>query len=172
MRITRRTICVIQRSGPSVRCGDRREGPSTEGGRRMSPLNASLRRLVFLAPLAATAVLGGSALGDPAAACAEPKQWNEAGYHACVDQLNKDLAAGRYTPEQYIELVQGCCSLSGGAWNNTLKQCESPPAAPAQGPAVAPQPGVATQTVEPAPPPVTRVPLGPITENFTPAPVS
>jgi hypothetical protein len=92
----------------------------------MSPLNASLRRLVFLAPLAATAVLGGSALGDPAAACAEPKQWNEAGYHACVDQLNKDLAAGRYTPEQYIELVQGSCSLSGGAWNNTLKQCESP----------------------------------------------
>ncbi|HZN78513.1 MAG TPA: hypothetical protein VFC01_02320, partial [Mycobacterium sp.] len=74
----------------------------------MSPRNASLRRLVFLAPLAATAVLGGSAIEDPSVACAEPKQWNQAGYQACVDQLNKDLAAGRYTPEQYIELVQGC----------------------------------------------------------------
>ena len=132
----------------------------------MSPV-----KLILAFLLAAAVTLGGSAIGDPSVACAEPKQWNQAGYQACVDQLNKDLAAGRYTPEQYIELVQGCCSLSGGAWNNTLKQCEEPPATPAQGPAVAPQPGVATQTAESAPPPVTRVPLGPITETFTPAPV-
>jgi hypothetical protein len=121
---------------------------------------------------AAAATLAGSTFAGPTTACAEPQKWNEAGYHACVDQLNKDLAAGKYTSDQYIELVQGCCSLSGGSWNNTLKQCEAPAAQPAQQqPGQAPRPGVATQTSEPVPPPVTRVPLGEITATFEPAPV-
>ena len=141
----------------------------------MSPLNwfpAFSRRIVPAVLLAAAATLSGSVIGTPPNACAEPKQWNEDGYHACVDQLNKDLAAGKYTPEQYIELVQGCCSLSGGVWNNKLKQCDAP-AAETQPtlPGVAPQPGVATQNPAPPPPPVTRVPPGVITETFAPAPV-
>jgi hypothetical protein len=131
---------------------------------------AHLRRLLPAAVLAATATLGGSAFGDPATACAEPKPWNEAGYTACVDQLNADLAKGRYTQDQYIELVRGCCILSGGVWNEPKRGCEAAAAQPAQDqPGVAPPPEGATQNPEP-PPPVTRVPPG-VIETFTPAPI-
>jgi hypothetical protein len=66
--------------------------------------------------LAAAATLGGSAVGDPATACAEPKKWNEKGYEACAVQAEKDWRSGSIEYKTFRELVEGCCHLSEGKW--------------------------------------------------------
>ena len=63
--------------------------------------------------LAAAATLGGSAVGDPATACAEPKKWNEKGYEACAVQAEKDWRSGSIDYKTFRELVEGCCHLPG-----------------------------------------------------------
>ena len=119
-------------------------------------------RLLQVGLLAAAAMLGGSAVGHPATACAAPAG-SGASYDECVDRgSNKRL----------------CCSLAGGEWKETKYyakdgkylysswDCAGLAAQQQVRPTM--QPGVATQTLEPTPPPA-RNP-GEI-QPFTPAPV-
>lgn len=86
-----------------------------------------------------------------------------------MDEVNKDNQAGKLTEDQYIELVRGCCLLSGGKWNDKLSQCEAPAAqqAPTR-PEVAPPLEGATENPPPPLPPI-RNPGA--TESFTPGPI-
>jgi hypothetical protein len=122
-----------------------------------------LRRLVSAALLAAAVALGGSALGDPATACAKP--FDKAAYDACSQQANEDWAAGKINLKTYDELVVGCCILSGGKWTDS-GGC----AAAADAPGRTVPPGVITQTLTPAPvaPPPGMTPG--VIQTFTPAP--
>jgi hypothetical protein len=71
----------------------------------MSPTtSARLRRLMPAALIAASAALGGSALADPAVACAAPNTgggYDDARYEEC----RKSGLAARF-----------CCSQAGGTW--------------------------------------------------------
>lgn len=126
-----------------------------------------LGRLVPAVLLAATATLGGSAFVDPAIACAAPPaEWDVKGYDHCI----RDVILNPDPNKSFTAEHKRCCTESGGQWNESTRDCVAPPAQPAGSqPGVAPSPGVATQTLEPAPPPI-RNP-GVVTETFTPAPV-
>lgn len=135
----------------------------------MSPLeaiSAFSHRVVPAVLLAAAATLRGSAIGDPATACAAPREWDIGAYDQCV---KSGLGKG-YNDVEWEEHEHQCCLDSGGVWNLEQGKCQAPPADAESQPGVAPTPGVASQTEEPAPPPVTRVPLGDITATFAPAP--
>lgn len=116
------------------------------------------RRVVPATLLAAAAAFGGSAVGSIAAAGAAPQEWDIENYVECMKGATGD-------PSEVIAWTRKCCLDSGGVWNDSLGKCQSPPAQPAQGPWIVP-PGLATQTLEPAAPPVTRVPPGVITQTF------
>jgi hypothetical protein len=136
-----------------------------------STLHTYLRRLLPAALLAAAATLGGSAFGDPAIACAEPKKFDLDGYYACVDaaiELNKE---NKITDAQMKELVNGCCYAAGGKVDdkgicNKEAAAETQPTLPGE----APPPVGATQNPAPPPPPF-RNP-GAVIDTFTPAPAS
>jgi hypothetical protein len=113
---------------------------------------AHLHYLVPAALLVATAALGGSALVEPATACAAPKEWDIEAYDLCMKQATW-LREG-WDREYY------CCTWSGGIWVPDKwgggGKCTAPPAdAEAQPtlPGVAPRPGEATQNPAPPPPP-------------------
>lgn len=67
-------------------------------------MSARLRRLMPAVLMAATAVLGGSALADPAVACAAPN--TDGGYDdARYEECRKSGLNARF-----------CCSQAGGTW--------------------------------------------------------
>ena len=123
------------------------------------------RRLMPVAFIVAAGALGGSALAEPAHACAAPREWDIGAYDQC---LNDGLGKG-YNEEEQLNHQALCCWATGGDWNAALGKCQGPPAEPAQRPAIAP--GVITQTLEPAAPPVIRNP-GVVTGTFSPAPAN
>jgi hypothetical protein len=123
------------------------------------------RRLMPVAFIVAAGALGGSALAEPAHACAAPREWDIGAYDQC---LNDGLGKG-YNEEEQLNHQALCCWATGGDWNAALGKCQAPPAEPAQRPAIAP--GVITQTLEPAAPPVIRNP-GVATGIFSPAPAN
>jgi hypothetical protein len=123
------------------------------------------RRLMPVAFIVAAGALGGSALAEPAHACAAPREWDIGAYDQC---LNDGLGKG-YNEEEQLNHQALCCWATGGDWNAALGKCQAPPAEPAQRPAIAP--GVITQTLEPAAPPVIRNP-GVVTGIFSPAPAN
>ncbi|HEY6647703.1 MAG TPA: hypothetical protein VI217_11485 [Mycobacterium sp.] len=133
-------------------------------------VSARLRRLMPAALMAATAALGGSALADPAVACAAPN-------------------TGGYDDERYEECRTSglnerfCCSQAGGTWTKVTvydkngspvsyyymctASAQPSPASPATNPGV-----IGNQPLEPAAqPPVTRVPSG-VIPTLTPAAAS
>src|SRR5882757_4398883 len=112
-------------------------------------LREYLRCLVPATLLAAAAAFGCSAVGSIAVAGAAPQEWDIESYDDCVKGVTGD-------PSEVIAWTRMCCLDSGGVWNDSLGKCQSPPAQPAQGPWIVP-PGVATQTLEPVAPSVTRV---------------
>jgi hypothetical protein len=123
------------------------------------------RRLMPVAFIVAAGALGGSALAEPAHACAAPREWDIGTYDQC---LNDGLGQG-YTDEEWLNHQALCCWATGGDWNAAQGKCQAPPAESAQRPHIAP--GVITQTLEPTAPPVIRNP-GVLTEAFSPAPAS
>ena len=123
------------------------------------------RRLMPVAFIVAAGALGGSALAEPAHACAAPREWDIGAYDQC---LTDGLGKG-YNEEERLNHEALCCWATGGDWNAAQGKCQAPPAEPAQRPAVAP--GVITQTLEPAAPPVIRNP-GVVTGTFSPAPAN
>ncbi|MGH3677912.1 MAG: hypothetical protein ACRDU5_19700 [Mycobacterium sp.] len=116
-----------------------------------------LRRIVPAALLAATAVLGGSAVGDTATACAAPntggREWDVKAYDTCM----RDILVNRDPNKSFRDEHKRCCSESGGDWDASTNNCVAPAAAPAPAeptlPGVAPRPGVATQPPRPPPDP-------------------
>jgi hypothetical protein len=135
-----------------------------------------LRRLAPAALLAATAVLGGSAIGDPPTACAAPKELDIGQYDKCTDQVDKDVVNELIEWEELEAEYAKCCANAGGTWNKSRKSCDAPAAAESQPgrPGVAPPPGVATQPPPPPPPPVRNPGMAPrpgVIETFTPAPI-
>jgi hypothetical protein len=143
--------------------------PQTQG-RDMTLINSTApvrwRRLLPVAFIAAAGALGGSALAEPAHACAAPREWDIGAYDQC---LNDGLGKG-YNEEEWLNHQALCCWATGGDWNAAQGKCQAPPAEPAQRPGMAPRPGV-IQTLEPAAPPVIRNP-GVVTETFSPAPAN
>jgi hypothetical protein len=123
------------------------------------------RRLLPVAFIAAAGALGGSALADPAHACAAPREWDIGAYDQC---LNDGLGKG-YNEEEWLNHQALCCWATGGDWNAAQGKCQAPPAEPAQRPGMAPRPGV-IQTLEPVAPPVIRNPA--VVETFSPAPAN
>jgi hypothetical protein len=129
----------------------------------------ALKYLRHAAPavlLAAVATLGGSAVGHPAIAGAQPQQWDEAGFNECAQgyeaQREDDYVSWYYG-------VRQCCISFGGVWRDQqpgqAPRCDPTP------PMVHIPPGGVIETFSPAPPPpVTRVPLGDVTATFAPAP--
>jgi hypothetical protein len=135
----------------------------------MRAASVTLHRLVPAALLAATATLAGSAVGDPAAACAASREWDVDQFDRCTADLDLLLMAGDITPETHLEFYRECCQISGGVWDG---KCGAPPAAaPGAPPTSAPeavdpdaQPGAQPSTTKPKPGPAPQVP------TFVPAP--
>jgi hypothetical protein len=128
----------------------------------------SAARLLGPAILFAVAAVGGSAIGSPAVACAEPREWDIGSYDSCVDQVNGAVDRGVIQRgNDYINYLKYCCSKSGGDWNSDTNSCQAPAAE--QGTQTGPQinlpPGGLPQaTLAPATPgpvaPQTSAPAG------------
>jgi hypothetical protein len=116
--------------------------------------------------LAAAATLGGSAIGTPAVACAEPREWDIGSFDACRDQVTDAVGRGIIQRgSDYTNYLKYCCAKSGGDWNDETNDCQAPPAEQGTqtGPqANLPQGGVPQATLAPATP-------GPVAPQ-TPAP--
>ena len=139
---------------------------------------AHLHYLVPAALLVATAALGGSAVGDPATACAAPQEWDIGAYDRCIAGVDVAWGEGKIATENLNDAYRECCEKSGGIWSSLggsagAGKCVAPPAnAETQPtlPGVAPPPVGATQNPAPPPPPF-RNP-GAVIDTFTPAPAS
>jgi hypothetical protein len=125
------------------------------------------RRLIPVAFIVAAGTLGGSAVAEPAHACAAPREWDIGAFDQCV---NDGLGKG-YNDEERQNHMALCCWATGGDWNAAEGKCQAPPPEPAPRPGIAPKPGVITQTLEPTAPPVLRNPAV-LTQTFSPAPAS
>ena len=99
----------------------------------MSPRTSTYwRRLALSIPFAAVATFSGSALGDPAVACAEPREWDIGYYDDCVALALADYQGGKSTFQDYHGNVMLCCQLSGGDWDGANGSCQAPAAEQAQ----------------------------------------
>jgi hypothetical protein len=114
-------------------------------------LAAHLRVRIPAALIVATGTLAGGMFGSTAIASAAP-EWDIQHYDDCMKGVNKP------DPSEQLAWTRKCCLDSGGVWNDSMGKCQSPPAEQAQRPGIVRRPGVITQTLEPAPPPVTSVP--------------
>jgi hypothetical protein len=124
-------------------------------------LSAPLRFRIPAALIMAAGALAGGMFGSTANANAAP-EWDIEHYDDCMKGVNYP------DPSEQLAWTRKCCLDSGGVWNDSLGQCQSPPAQPAQRPGVAPRPGMVIHTFEPMPPAVIRNP-GVTTQTFPPA---
>jgi hypothetical protein len=118
--------------------------------------------LVLTAGVFAAAVaFGGSAVGHPAIATAEPNtdSWDLEAWEACMRKIDTTQHPGaQFLYDDYIhnEMMK-CCVNTGGVWHSDTNTCVAPPA---QGPAnrrIPPDLGNApavTMTPQGPPPPV------------------
>ena len=131
-----------------------------------------LRHLVAAGLIAAAAIVSGSAIGNPATACAAPKPWDPDEHGACVQSAYDDWQAGRISKQTYQELAAHCCFAQGGKWvpdslSDAGGTCLPPPRPGVQGAAGPGQ--IPTQTLEPVPPPVRQPGSINPTATFAPA---
>lgn len=120
----------------------------------LSPtISRRLRRSLPAALIAAGAMLGTSALGDPGIAGAAP-EWDIGEYDEC---MAGDILRGK-TEEAH------CCDMSGGVWNADAQKCVAPPR-DAQVRTILD--GLPKQTLTPT---LATAAPGVITQRFTPAP--
>ena len=118
------------------------------------------------AAVIAAASLSSSAITEPAAACAAPREWDIGTYDSCIRKVVDRNIRGETNDAQMLDEAKNCCLMSGGEWDihagGPNGECVAPAAAPG---AVVP-PGVATHTLEPAPPPIEWNPD--VTQTFVP----
>ncbi len=99
----------------------------------MTPRTSTyLRRLALAIPLAVAATFSASAFGDPAIACAAPREWDIGAYDACSTRVDDAWIRGAISEENHIDAYRECCEKTGGDWNPASKQCQAPPAEQAQ----------------------------------------
>lgn len=125
---------------------------------RHRTVTAAARLLGPAILLAAAATVGGSAVGDPAVACAEPREWDIEAYDKCMQDFAGDP---QKDPDTWYFHVRVCCLNSGGVYDGT--RCVAPPADAQTGPQInLPPGGVPQLTVAPVAPgsvaPQTRAP--------------
>ncbi|QZT64372.1 hypothetical protein [Mycolicibacterium austroafricanum] len=120
--------------------------------------------------LAVTATLGGSAWISPTEACAAPNdEWDIGAYDQCVGSFDGIPSQSDADYKRWTDHMKMCCERTGGIFRYAgAGGCVAPPAEPAAGGPVVP-PGVATHTLEPAPPPAVWNPG--VIATFTPAPI-
>lgn len=66
-------------------------------------------------PLRRAGAAGGSTFADPATACAQPQQWDEAGFNECAEGYEAQKE------DDYISWYYGvrqCCIAHGGVWRD------------------------------------------------------
>jgi hypothetical protein len=73
-----------------------------------------LRRAALVTLFAAATTLSASAFEDPAAARAEPREWDVANYDDCMAYLLADYQSGKRTFQEYNADANTCCWTSGG----------------------------------------------------------
>lgn len=97
----------------------------TPPGQEMTSITLTVFRLLrvaLAAPLAAAAILGGSAFGNPATARAAP-EWDIGAYDNCMDAG----AAQGLKGQDWDNHNKACCEKTGGDWNVGAKKCQAPP---------------------------------------------
>jgi hypothetical protein len=123
---------------------------------KTSPIRRHLRLLPPAALIAAAAALGGSAVGEPAKACAAPREWDIGTYDECIaNGYGKGYDAQEWENHKAL-----CCLASGGDWNAVRSECQAPPAEQAHAPWQAGVGEIPAYTLEPVAPPATRIPSG------------
>jgi hypothetical protein len=140
----------------------------------MTTLPARWRLIASAALLAASCVLGGSAVGVSPTACAEPIKYDFLKYLTCANYWNKKYQEGAITEKELDQARRLCCASSGGDWHpsssgGTCKEPAKPAEAQPTLPGEAPPPVVATENPTPPLPPI-RNPG--VIQTFTPTPVS
>ena len=74
----------------------------------------NLRRLAIAIPMAAAATFSAGAFGEPATACAAPREWDVSNYDDCMADLLADYQTGKRTFQEYNGDAKTCCKTSGG----------------------------------------------------------
>lgn len=127
--------------------------------------SAILRRAILAAALAAAATVSSSAVGDPATACAAPREWDIGSYDSCTTRVDNAIyIEGTIAEGNINDAYRECCVKTGGDWDLAKGTCVAPPAEQAQEAERAP---VETPFIGPdatlwMPPPVGPVgPVGP-----------
>ena len=98
---------------------------TTPPGQEMTSITPTVFRLLrvaLAAPLAAAAILSGSAFGNPATASAAP-EWDIGAYDNCMDAG----AAQGLKGQDWDNHNKACCEKTGGDWNAGAKKCQAPP---------------------------------------------
>jgi hypothetical protein len=119
-----------------------------------------IRRLALATLFAGAATLSASAFGDPATACAAPREWDIGAYDDCVATVWIEGDISPAQNEEMYDSIRWCCEYSGGVWNADSVSCAAPPAeqaqeaerAPAGTPFLPPE-SQATLWMPPPPPP-------------------
>jgi hypothetical protein len=111
------------------------------------------------------ATVGGSAIGNPAIACAEPNsgEWDIEEYDRCMRGVDWEISSGKFSDEVIARHIASCCTETGGVLDGT-GGCVAPPAGAQTGPQANLPPG-GLLTLRPlAPPPRaaprTQAPIG------------
>jgi hypothetical protein len=143
----------------------------------MSPLSAIHgRRLALVIPFAAATTITGSTFGDPATACAAPREWDIGAFDACTARVDDAVAGGLIREDDWLDAYRECCQKTGGIVTpGNVGECAAPPVEQAQeaekqpAPLPAP-PGLldSVATLWMPPPPVG--PAAPPAGEATPAP--
>jgi hypothetical protein len=93
-------------------------------GEYMAGIALRVFRLICVAlatPLAALAILAGSAFAGPARACAAPG-WDIQAYDKCTDAAAVKGLKGQDWDAQN----KNCCQSTGGNWNAIANKCQAP----------------------------------------------
>ncbi|WP_102146109.1 hypothetical protein [Mycobacterium hubeiense] len=108
-----------------------------------------VRRLAPAVLFAATV-----AIASPGVSSAEGT-WDIEAFDTCTEMLNDGLDESQ---QEKLEDTKGCCTYSGGVWNDAEKKCVAPPAE-SEGAALPGLPKPLTPIAEPqvAPPPLSTV---------------
>jgi len=131
-------------------------------------------RLAATALLAATFAVGGSAVVNPAIACAAPhtEEYDDAGYQVCARAIDDAWAEGTITVEQHEEELEKCCLDRGGLWTPAqFARCTAPEIRTVPGAAVE-QPTDAATLPPPPPPRLPVVPQPSDNATVTPQPAA
>ena len=78
-----------------------------------------LRRLALATMFAAAATFSASAFGDPAVACAEPRELDVGAYDNCTSRVDDAVIDGDISEENQFDAYRQCCEINGGVWPPT-----------------------------------------------------